>query len=243
MKTTKISLSNLRNEEHIQFQTEVKDLVTLSDAAKLNISEAFAVFLLVYAKENEALQVIRKSANTEQLADADWDRDHIFRGFADAVKSACNHFNPDKHAAATRFDIVLGQYGNVARKPYNDETADIIKLVQEARGAYASDMSLLSLTDWVDELEVKNQAFDTLMKTRFTGDAKKTILRMKQVRIEMDDAYHAIANRLDALMLLNGTETLEPFVRELNTRVDKYNNILAQRKGRGKKDDDTTKKE
>jgi hypothetical protein len=241
MKTTKINLPNLRNEEHIQFQTEVKDLITLFDAAKLNISEAFAAFLLIYAKENEALQVIRKSVNTEQLEDADWDRDLIFRGFSDAVKSALNHFNPDKRAAAGRFTIVLDQYGNLARKPYNEETADITKLVQETRGAYASDMDMLSLTDWVNELDTKNRAFDALMKQRFASDSNKTDLRMKHVRAELDDAYHTIANRLDATILLNGIGTLEPFVRELNTRVEKYNNILAQRKGRSKKDSDTPK--
>jgi hypothetical protein len=240
MKTSKINLSNLHNEEHFQFQTEFKDSVTKAGAETLQISEAFSIFLLIYAQELEALQVIRKSATTEQLANADTERDIIFRGLADAIKSALNHFSAEKRAAAGRVQILLDQYGNVARKPYDDETAAISKLVSESQNGYATDVEILGLSDWFNELNAKNQAFDVLMKSRYSEDAAKTDLRMKQVRIEVDAAYRAITNRLDALMLINGTTGFEGFVNELNSRVDRYDNILAQRKGRNAKGNDET---
>ena len=235
MKTNKIALASLHNEEHFQFQTEFKDSVTKAGAETLQISDAFAIFLLIYAQELEALQVIRKSSTTEQLANADTDRDVIFRGLVDAIKSALNHFDAEKRAAAARLIIVFEQYGNIARKSYDDETAAITKLVGESRNSYAADVEILGITDWFSELDARNQAFDGLMKNRYSEDAEKTGLRMKQVRKEVDAAYRTIANRLDALMLINGTNGFETFVNELNSRVDKYNNILAQRKGRNAK--------
>jgi hypothetical protein len=238
MKTNKINLSNLHNEEHFQFHTEFKDSLTKELAETLQISEAFATFLIIYLQEKEALQVIRKSANTQQLADADKDRDIIFRGLVDAIKSGQNHFDENKRAAANRLMIVLDQYGNIARKPYNEETAAINKLEVEASTNYAADVTMLNISDWFTELGSRNKKFDTLMKSRYSEEAVKTLNRMRGVRIEIDNVYRSITSRLDALMLINGTTKYEAFVRELNARVDKYNNIIAQRKGRKAKDDD-----
>lgn len=236
MKTNKINLNLLRNEKHFQFHTEFKASVSKYGAQALNIEAAFVTYETLYPQEQEALQVIRRSATTEQLASTDAERDDIFRGFADAAKSMLNHFNPDKRQAAMRVKVVLDQYGNVARKPYDEETAAITKLVQEARGRLAGDISSLGLTDWLAELDSKNKAFDALMKSRYTEDAAKTELRMKEVRVEIDAVYRAMADRMDALMLINGVTPYEPFVRELNARVDRYNDTIAQRKGRNAKE-------
>jgi hypothetical protein len=240
MKTTKINLANLRNEEHFQLQTEFKDLITQFDPKTLNIETDYTAYLPLYKQEEEALLVVRQSANTEKLIEADIERDDIFRGLSDAVKSSLNHFNPDKCAAGMRLQILLDRYGNVARKPYNEETAAIYKLVVEIQGEYATEAETIALTDWVTELNIKNLAFDALMKSRFAEDATKTELRMKQVRTDVDTAFRSIANRLDALMLVNGAKGYEAFVREFNSRVEKYNNTLAQRKGRNAKDDKET---
>ncbi len=235
MKTNRIDLSRLRNEEHFQFQTEFKASVDKYGAQALNIEGAFVNHESLYEQELEALQVIRKSATTEQLAIADAERDDIFRGLSDAIKSNLNHFNADKRSAATRIKIAFDQYGNIARKPYDEETAALTKLISEAKGSLSNDFATLGLTDWVTELNSKNNAFDLLMKSRYSEESTKTELRMKSVRLEIDAVYRMISDRLDALMLINGTASYEPFVRELNTRVDRYNEIIAQRKGRNAK--------
>jgi hypothetical protein len=235
MKTNRIDLPHLRNEEHFQFHTEFKASVAKYGAKVLNIEEAYTSHETLYGQEMDALQVIRKSATTEQLADADAERDDIFRGMSDALKSNHNHFNADKRTAAARVKVVFGQYGNVARKPYDEETASITKLIAEVKGSLVNDIATLGLSDWMAELDSRNKAFDTLMKSRYSEEAIKTDLQMKSVRVEIDAVYRSIIERLDALMLINGAATYEPFVRELNARVDRYNNIFAQRKGRNAK--------
>ena len=235
MKTSKIKLSFLHNEEHFQFHTEFVASVAQYGAQTLNIEAAVGSYTNYYNQENQALQVIRKSATTEQLASADAERDDIFRGMVDAVKSVQNHFNADKRAAANRIKVLLDQYGNVARKPYDDETAAITKMVQELNGTYLADANAIAITEWITELDARNKAFDTLMKSRYSEEASKTELQMREVRAEVDVAYRAIADRLDALMLINGTANYEAFVRELNARVDRYSSIIAQRKGRNAK--------
>ena len=235
-----VDLVHLNNEEHFQFHSELNDSITKFGAENLNIRDGFLTYQTFYAQENEALQVIRKSSFSKKLADADRSRDIIEHGFVDAIKSALNHFNADKQDAALRIKIMLDQYGNIAQKPYNEETASINKLVQETQSTYKADIALLALEDWIIELDTRNTAFDTLMKSRYTETAGKTELRMKHVRKDIDAAYRKIIKRIESLMVINGPAGFEVFIRELNARADKYNNILAQRKGMAAKNKDNT---
>jgi hypothetical protein len=239
MKIRRLRVENLRNEEWFQFFTEFKALAEQHSPAALNIDELFALFLVLYAGADEALEIIRKSASTEQIADADTARDTVFRGLAEAVQSALLHFDAVKREAARRLQITFDHYGNVARKSYDAETATIHNLIQELNGKHATDVATLGLGDWVTQLDADNRAFEALMNTRYSEEAGKTDFRMKEVRRETDRIYRDITDRLEALMLVNGDTAYVPFVKELNIRVERYADILAQRKGRSEK---TTKK-
>lgn len=237
MKCKRFRNEELRNEEWFQFYTEFKVLAEQHTPQALHIEALFATFTKLYADADEALETIRKSATTEQLTESDNIRDNLFRGFADAVKSARNHFDPAKKEASRQIQIILDQYGNIARKPYDQETASIYNFVQDIN-AKAADVDLLGLADWIAQLDAENKNFEALMRNRYGEAASKSALRMKEVRLEADRLYRDILDRLDALMLLNGEEAYAPFVRELSVRVERYSNLLAQRKGRSQKSND-----
>ena len=232
MKCKRFRSEDLRNEEWFQLNTEFKTLVEHNNPEVLGVSVLFDKYLSLYTDADEALVIIRKSAITEQIAEADSIRDSVFRGFTDAVKSSQNHFDTAKRDAAKRLKIVLDKYGNIARKYYDEETASIYNFIQEMNGAYADDVATLGLTDWTAQLEADNKAFDALMQTRYSETSAKTELRMVNVRIDTDRCYRDILDRIDALMLINGDMPYATFVKELNTRVDRYSSIVAQRKGR-----------
>ncbi|MEI8048106.1 MAG: DUF6261 family protein [Bacteroidota bacterium] len=235
MKINDFSLTGLHNEEHYQFHADFKGLTDAANPATMNIQAAYAAYLPVFADEGIALDVIRKSAVTDDIAQADTLRDSTFRGFSDAVKSAGRHFNPAVKQAAARMQVVLGQYGNLTTKSYNEETAAISSLLTDLTTTAAADITTLGLSDWVAELQANNEAFDNLMKSRYTEESGKTMLQMKQVRTLADAAYRAITERINALILINGETGYTNFVNELNQRIESYSLILAQRKGRNAK--------
>jgi len=237
METVRINLSNLRNEEHFQYQSEFKALVVEFGAETIGIDAAFDIYLPLYAREEVALDVIRKSAATKLIDNADKERDKLFRGFADAVKSAQNHFNAEKRSAGKRIGILLRQYGNIARKSYEQATATITLLVDKVRTDYPADITTLELAGWIAEIDAKNKEFSALMMSRNKESAAKTDIRMKPARKEVDASFRALADRLDALMILNQPASCEPFVRELNACSDRFKTALAQRKGRAAKTD------
>lgn len=237
MKISSLKLKNLRNEEHFQFQTGFNDLVNQTTPSILGIVNEFAVYTPLFASEGVALDVIIKSAITDELAIADMKRDSTFSGLASAVKSATKHFSTEVKQAAARVQVAFDSYGNVAKKAYDEETAAINSLITGLNSTYAADVTTLGITGWITELTANNDAFDTLKKSRYTEEASKTQLRMKQVRTEVDAAYKAIVERINALIIVNGAGTYAAFVNELNQRIDNFNLVLAQREGRNAKND------
>ena len=203
MEINNFSLPLLHNEEHFQFQKEFKELVELTGAKTLDIEKDFSDYLPFYVQEEEALNLVRKSATTDQIEFADKDRDDLINGLAGTVKYLLKHFDQEKRAAAARYKIVLDAYGDIANKPYDDETAAIHKLVLESKGPYAADVATLAIADWMGALETKNQFFQSLKDDRNSEEAQKTMKRMKTVRIDIDAAYKLIVKRINALITIN----------------------------------------
>lgn len=241
MEILSINSVKLQNEEHFKFQTDFRGLVETFTPATLGIEALYTAYLPFYINESEAIDVIRKSLVTDDLAIADVQRDTTFRGLLGTVKSATNHFKPELQKSAERLQIVCDNYGNIALKPYEQETVAINQLVNDLQVSYASDIVALGLNEWVAELKAQNIAFDNLRKTRHTEDSSKTSLKMKIERSNVDEKYRAIVKRINALIEVNGLEAYSNFVGELNARINTYNNTIAQREGRNAKAKDDSK--
>jgi hypothetical protein len=166
-----INLNDLRNEEHFQFQTDVKNLVESKGADALNIKVAYGSYVPVYDNERTALDKIRKSAISEDVANLDSRRDSTFRGTSDAENSALRHFNPSVQGAAKRIKVIFDHYGNLAPKPYDEETAAINALITNLNDTCQADMETIRIEDWVAQLQLENDEFVTLKNNRYTEEA------------------------------------------------------------------------
>ena len=241
MKILSLNFYNLRNEEWFQLFTEFHDLVLKYKPDVLNIAELWAKFLLLYADADTALEIVRKSADTALIIEADHVRDHTYRGFADAVKSARNHFDPAKRAAAEKLSILFDHFGNLARKAANEETAGIYNLLQELDSGTPGatlPVDVLGLRDWATQLATDNTAYEALVKERNTEVASRSKLRMKEVRHEVQEVYHKISERIEATTTLNGdTPPFTDFGNEWNAFLKRYADTLAQRGGHKKYND------
>lgn len=232
MKIAKINANNLRNDGHFQFYTEFRTLVERCGADKLKIASQYESFVTQYNDEDVVLKRINKSAYTAEIHEADKYRDEIWRGMADANKSAMNHYSQEVRLAAGRLKIVFDTYGNVARKPLDEETSAIYNILQDLRGKYADDAATVGINGWMDELENANGNLSRLMLGRYDETAGKTDLVMRHVRQKVDDAYHIIIERLNAAIIIEGGENYSEFVSTLNAVVKRYDDLIAQRKGK-----------
>ncbi|MFZ4401201.1 MAG: DUF6261 family protein [Bacteroidales bacterium] len=232
MKIKKIELSKLRNEEHYKFMTDFKKSVTNLSPATLGIETQFQTFLPLYVDEIVSLDIIRKSAATEDLDVTDCIRNATYRGLYDAVKAASNHFKPEVKQAAYHLQKAFKPYGDITLKTFDEETIAINSLVADLKGSYASDAAIAGITDWVMELKKNNDSFDTLKRKRFPEVENKNQIRMKEVRTAIDNVYYTIVDRINALMIVNGTSSYIGFANEINMRIENYLIICSQCKDR-----------
>ena len=229
MEIANLNLSQLRNDEHCQLHIKVIELIEKYGTKKLNVETAYNEYTTLLLLEQEALRLTGRSVSARQLAEADFERDLIYKGLIDAVKSNRNHFNGIKAASAERVLLLLQRFGNMAQKGYYEETAAINKLTQAATGEHIADFTLLQLNEWMKELTDKNKTFEVLLNSRVGELWPQTDLRMKQVRPLLDNAFRTLVNRLNALMLVFGATHYTPFVKEMNACIEKYNLLITQR--------------
>ncbi|MDR1866134.1 MAG: DUF6261 family protein [Bacteroidales bacterium] len=237
----RINYTHLRNEAHVEFHETADAMIVRHNPAALGIDVQYGQYKPLLDAEVSLLDVIRKSGYTVEIKEADHRRDMLFRGFADAVKSALNHFDPAKREAARRIEIVLDNYGNIAAKALDQETAAIDDLLRELGGGeYPALVGHLALADWLVQLDAENRNFKTLMMARYGETSQRPATRMKAARKDTDVAFRNIIDRIEALATVNGIAACEPFIRELNAVIERYKNILAAEAGRRKKETDST---
>jgi len=232
MEIANLNLHNQRNGGHYQFLTDFNDFVIRYTPQALGIVDAYEAFKLKYQDEIEAYKAITKSATTEDITDADHDRDITLRSTTDIARAALNHYDANAHNAAKKVNVIFDQYGDLASKPYDEETGGIENVVKDLRTKTARDIGIIGLEPWINMLERQNITFKTLEAARNSEEANRSELRMKQVRLEVDAAYRKITKRINALIEVNGEAPYAEFVKELNARITRAKDAIAQSKAR-----------
>ena len=234
MKTSKVTLSRLRNDEHFQFHSEFKDIVIKHNPRVLGIGAQFAEYTRLYNREDDGIKKIRKSALTAQLMEADKARDDTWSGLIKMNEASLKHFDTKVVEAGKRLKILFGTYGNVAVKPLNEQTSAVYNILQELQGDYAADVTASGIENWVEELKKRNEVFRKLMQDRFSETALKSGVSVREARILLDRAYKDITDCINVFVLLDGAAAYEHFIRSHNVVAEKYSAILARRLGNKK---------
>ena len=130
MKINKIYPYRLRNDAHFQFYTEFSSLVQKEETVKQKIASQYEAWLPLYNKEDTALKKISKSAITAQIQEADKARDDIYLGMVDTSIAAIKHYSEEVRSAAARLKILFDTYGDVVRKPLNEQTSAVYNILQ-----------------------------------------------------------------------------------------------------------------
>ena len=238
MKLKRVNLPHLHNEEHFQFISAILGVLNAAPASiKGYIAPMLATLTDVCAREQAALEKIRKSLLTATIDEADKQRDEVFHGIT-LIAEGFALSNVAVEAEASReVRLVTDHYGNVAKKSYNEETALIRNLISDLRARCTDALARLRLTRWVNDLETLNTAFDNLMNSRFDETANvQNMENVREIRRLVDPAYLHIVAAIETGSLLNPSAEYLSLISELNSRIDYYRNTLATRKGKKSKD-------
>jgi len=232
MKIEAFFRKHLRNDEHFQFHTAVRDLIIKEGAQTLKIQTQFAAYQTLYDREDEGIKKVSKSFLTDKIHKADKARDDIYAGMVLINEGSLRHYSEPIREAAERLKILFDTYGNIPQKPLNEQTSAVHNILQELKGEYLAATQTVGINGWVAELETRNAAFDALMLERFDEAAAKTDIVVRTARRELDAAYDIIVERINALAVVEGIEQYEAFIRKLNIVIAKYTAILNARLGK-----------
>lgn len=236
----KLVLKTLRNDEYFQFMTEMDKLMLEATIEALGITSRYETFKAGLTKVDSALKVERGSSQTALIIAADDNRDMLDRGFELQVESYSYHWDPDVVEAARRVSRINKQYGNLRVLGFNEETSAISNKVQElTSAAYAPDVEKMNLTLWLSKIDGSNIAFGTVFNDRANESAARASGNVRLTRVELDPAYEAIVNRINALVEVNGEAAYATFIDKVNYYVDYYTNTVKARLGRGGASDET----
>jgi hypothetical protein len=124
-------------------------------------------------------------------------------------------------------------YGDIAAKPYDEETAAIEDLHRELlKPENIVQITTLGLGDWLAQLVQANRNFEDVMMQRYDEIAHRPDLNMRDIRKQMDKVFRLLLDLLESLVRVNGPDTNKDFLAELNAVMKRYKDILAQEAGR-----------
>ena len=235
-----LRLPTLRNDGNFQFHADTIALIIEANPGRLGIAAIFPPYQKAHQHQDEVLKKISASGYTQQIQEADHERDNAYSAISAVIKAMLKHFDPVIREAARKLRVLTKDYGYINQKSYAEQTSAVYNIVQEFRGNYASQTELLTLTKMVDELERANLAIEALMKERVDETAQKNHGNMKDARANTDAAYQAIRKRINSLVEVEGPENYMEFITKLNVVIDRYKTLIAKSHKRKKTATDET---
>ncbi|MDR2810197.1 MAG: DUF6261 family protein [Tannerellaceae bacterium] len=205
MKVIRISLSNLRIEEWFSLLSAFKNLLDFFGIDILNVAGFYALFIQLLEKVDKHLLILRKSVYTEELKEADKDRNKVFGSFCRVAKDSINLPAVAKKEAAKRLSNLLQQYKQYAMNGgYAEESSAIFNLLQDLDGKYAADVTLLGFGEWVTSLRQAEEKFLSIHSQRIQETIDKPVEPLPDIRKQIDQIYNSIVNVLEGKLLLDG---------------------------------------
>lgn len=230
-----IDLQKLRNAEYLQYMKDFSGIINLNNSAQFDIESKFNAFTIKIEELEALYKKALASEKTQELLLIDTRRDAAINGIYYFLFSHTYHFETAKQQNAQVLLENMALYGSgIARLNYQAETATLNNLIRdwENKPELINAIAEFGLIEWVTELKTANEEFNTkyLSRTQEYGDANPETIKLK--REEVNVAYYALRDRIDALHLLAETPP-SPYVtiiNQLNALTDQYNVLLVNRK-------------
>lgn len=239
-----INIFSLRNDEFVQFSSDILTLCEKHDPKSLRIVVPFTAFQTLSAEAAKLLNFDTGSSFTVEVNAADFRRDEAIKGIGLYFESFTHHFNADTKKSAEILYKHLLTYGSgaaIANKNNLAETAVLTSIISDwtTKPALAVALKTLNIENWRDELNTANLAFNQTFISRSEEDKKPTDGKFRVKRKEATTLWQKLRDGIEARIALAEEDKLDtaPYINlvgSLNSVIAKYNLILANRDSKDK---------
>ena len=222
----------MTNTAHMNLSTELYDRIVVTTPAALNIEKLAPLYKEALDNEGLCVNRISKSAATQPMVEKDAERDKVF-SFINAVINAYM-ICPDKELqqAAAQLEALLNAYPKTVEKAYSEETAAIDGLLRDMEGekvkAAAESLKLTEYFTMLKTLNEEYKAMDAERTDEYTSRVKIDTLSARKV---VDGLWAEIAQRINAVAVLDPTDAVNAFIDTVNQIFRKYKDLIAAKGG------------
>lgn len=227
-----IQLRSLRNAEYLQFQKDVLALMLSNNPATLGVQAQYASLQEQVVDLETLFKLSQASELTQELQDLDTRRDRCISGIRQVVEGYCNHFVPERAAAANLLKKNIDLYGSdIERQNYMAQTATLSGLVSDwENSASLNDaMTLLNLKEWKNEMKAANEDFNAKYLDRTQQYGAATDETLSSEKAETNELYYLLRDQLSAQNTVARTPERTKTINELNALIAQYNVLLRNR--------------
>lgn len=202
-----IGLTRLRNEEHLQFITDIDRLLQDRDLEALKVDTLYPAFKSAWQKEKGILEYVRKSEFSDSIKAEGIVRDGVFRSIALKVNM---YLTPGSDSLQRNHAQKVHPYVRHYRKTYlkaiSEKNATYRKFIRDVREECAAELAALSLTEQLERLAESCSLIEGKMDNRqFTKGQRFIDLDVSNARKQVDLHYNALKAVLNGTLVLNNT--------------------------------------
>ena len=227
-----INIQRMNNGAHFTFVSNILARAEADTTVKGKASELVSNFKAAVAAEDEALKISQKSLLTDEIAQADSDRDALYAGYKKAVEGFLAMPIADMAQAAKILSQHIKDYKINTANQLDKETGLLVNFISDLEYKYAAQVAKLGLTAFVTNLKEANERVRTLTLQRTNEKIGITVGALKTARTASDDAYRALIKMVNALALVFGEKDYTPFIDYVNTEITHYKREVIGQKAK-----------
>ena len=225
-----INIQRMNNGAHFTFVSNILARAEADTAVKGKASELVSNFKAAVAAEDEALKISQKSLLTDEIAQADSDRDALYAGYKKAVEGFLAMPIADMAQAAKVLAQHIKDYKINTAGQLDKETGLLVNFITDLEDKYSTQVAKLGLTAFVTNLKEANERVRMLTLQRTNEKMGVTVGALKAARTSSDDAYRALVKMVNALALVYGEKDYTAFIDYVNTEVTHYKREVLNQK-------------
>jgi len=239
-KIKNLDLSRLRTEEDFGFMQKVVNLTGLLTLE--TDKQMVADFTAAVEAFDNALKASQKNSKTAEVEAEDARVDKAWRTLTQLTKVLTAHPTEEVSEAATTAYAIMTKYGDITGMAYNEEYGNLHNALQELTAIAEAKQKLILIDALVSELETGYENFMIASAEKDAEEAQRQVGIVKETRAACDAAYRTLADKVNALVIVNGEDSYADFIDQVNVIVADAKATLTSRSTRNAKKDSATKK-
>lgn len=225
-----IALTRMNNGAHFTFVGNILARAEKDATVKAKAADQVAALKKAFEAEDAALKISQKSLITDDIAQADSERDALYTGYKKAVNGFLTLPAADMAKAAKVLAQHIKDYNIDPKEQLDRETGMLVNFISDLETKYATQVETLSLTPFVTNMKSANERVRTLTLERTEERMTQTVGAMKAARNASDEAYNQLVRMVNALALVFGDTDYANFIDYVNTEITHYKREVLNQK-------------